>query len=127
GRPRGRRRSARRSNAATRRPLAPAGDGDPGPARGAARDQPARRGDEPAPAPRRPAAARHGLPAAPRAHDRAADRRPRGELPAVMPTTTLLDALPDKTVLGSLPAEVTGVAYDSRKVAAGALFVAIPG
>ena len=44
-----------------------------------------------------------------------------------MPTTTLLDALPDKTVLGSLPAEVTGVAYDSRKVAAGALFVAIPG
>ena len=44
-----------------------------------------------------------------------------------MPTTTLLDALPDKTVLGSLPAGVTGVAYDSRKVAAGALFVAIPG
>jgi UDP-N-acetylmuramoyl-L-alanyl-D-glutamate--2,6-diaminopimelate ligase len=44
-----------------------------------------------------------------------------------MPTTTLLDALPDKTVVGSLPAGVTGVAYDSRKVAAGALFVAIPG
>ena len=44
-----------------------------------------------------------------------------------MPTTTLLDALPDKTVLGSLPAGVTGVAYDSRRVAAGALFVAIPG
>jgi len=44
-----------------------------------------------------------------------------------MPTTTLLDALPDKMVVGSLPAGVTGVAYDSRKVAAGALFVAIPG
>ena len=44
-----------------------------------------------------------------------------------MPTTTLLDALPDKTVLGSLPTRVTGLAYDSRKVAAGELFVAIPG
>ena len=42
-------------------------------------------------------------------------------------TTTLLEALPDKTVLGTLPGRVTGVAYDSRKVAAGELFVAIPG
>ena len=44
-----------------------------------------RRGDEPAPAARRAAAAGNGLPAAPGAHGRAADRRPRGELPAVMP------------------------------------------
>ncbi|HTG11270.1 MAG TPA: Mur ligase domain-containing protein, partial [Candidatus Eisenbacteria bacterium] len=45
----------------------------------------------------------------------------------VVPTTTLLEALPDKTVLGTLPGRVTGVSYDSRKVAAGELFVAIPG
>jgi UDP-N-acetylmuramoyl-L-alanyl-D-glutamate--2,6-diaminopimelate ligase len=44
-----------------------------------------------------------------------------------VPTSTLLDALPDKTVLGTLPAQVAGLAYDSRKVAAGTLFVAIPG
>jgi UDP-N-acetylmuramoyl-L-alanyl-D-glutamate--2,6-diaminopimelate ligase len=44
-----------------------------------------------------------------------------------VPTTTLLEALPDKTVLGTLPGRVTGVAYDSRKVTAGELFVAIPG
>jgi UDP-N-acetylmuramoyl-L-alanyl-D-glutamate--2,6-diaminopimelate ligase len=42
-------------------------------------------------------------------------------------TTTLLEALPDKTVLGTLPAAVRGVAYDSRRVGAGELFVAIPG
>jgi UDP-N-acetylmuramoyl-L-alanyl-D-glutamate--2,6-diaminopimelate ligase len=46
---------------------------------------------------------------------------------APVPTTTLLEALPDKTVLGTLPGTVTGIAYDSRKVAAGELFVAIPG
>ena len=44
-----------------------------------------------------------------------------------VPTSMLLDALPDKTVLGSPPAQVAGLAYDSRKVTAGALFVAIPG
>jgi len=44
-----------------------------------------------------------------------------------VPTSTLLEALPDKTVLGTLPARVTGIAYDSRKVAPGELFVAIPG
>ncbi|HXJ84435.1 MAG TPA: UDP-N-acetylmuramoyl-L-alanyl-D-glutamate--2,6-diaminopimelate ligase [Candidatus Methylomirabilis sp.] len=44
-----------------------------------------------------------------------------------MPTATLLDALHDKTVLGPLPAAVTGLAYDSRKVMPGNLFVAVPG
>ena len=44
-----------------------------------------------------------------------------------MPTVRLLDALPDKRVLGQLPAEIRGVAYDSRKVAPGEIFVAIPG
>ena len=34
-------------------------------------------------------------------------------------TATLLDALPDKTVLGAPPATVTGIAYDSRTVAPG--------
>jgi len=44
-----------------------------------------------------------------------------------VPTTTLLEALPERTVVGTLPGRVTGVAYDSRRVAAGDLFVAIPG
>ncbi len=44
-----------------------------------------------------------------------------------VPTTTLLDALREKTVLGPMPATVTGVAHDSRKVAPGNLFVAVPG
>jgi UDP-N-acetylmuramoyl-L-alanyl-D-glutamate--2,6-diaminopimelate ligase len=44
-----------------------------------------------------------------------------------VPTVRLLDALPDKRVLGQLPAEIRGVAYDSRKVAPGEIFVAIPG
>jgi len=44
-----------------------------------------------------------------------------------VPTMKLLEALPDKTVLGHLPAEIRGVAYDSRKVEPGEMFVAIPG
>jgi UDP-N-acetylmuramoyl-L-alanyl-D-glutamate--2,6-diaminopimelate ligase len=44
-----------------------------------------------------------------------------------VPTVRLLDALADKRVLGQLPAEIRGVAYDSRKVAPGEIFVAIPG
>jgi UDP-N-acetylmuramoyl-L-alanyl-D-glutamate--2,6-diaminopimelate ligase len=46
---------------------------------------------------------------------------------APVPTTTLLDALTDKTVVGTLPATVNGVAYDSRKVEPGEIFVAVPG
>src|SRR5712691_3244367 len=44
-----------------------------------------------------------------------------------VPITALLDALPEKAVRGTLPATVTGVAYDSRKVTPGNLFVAVPG
>ena len=44
-----------------------------------------------------------------------------------VPTVRLLEALTDKRVLGQLPAEIRGVAYDSRKVAPGEIFVAIPG
>jgi UDP-N-acetylmuramoyl-L-alanyl-D-glutamate--2,6-diaminopimelate ligase len=44
-----------------------------------------------------------------------------------MPTALLLDALADKDVLGNPPTTVTGVAYDSRKVRPGNLFVAVPG
>jgi UDP-N-acetylmuramoyl-L-alanyl-D-glutamate--2,6-diaminopimelate ligase len=46
---------------------------------------------------------------------------------APVPMTTLLEALPDKTVLGTLPETVRGVAYDSRKVGPGELFVAVAG
>ena len=47
--------------------------------------------------------------------------------PRPVPTAALLDALSDKTVLGVVPPSVTGVAYDSRRVTAGDLFVAVPG
>jgi UDP-N-acetylmuramoyl-L-alanyl-D-glutamate--2,6-diaminopimelate ligase len=46
---------------------------------------------------------------------------------APVPTPMLLDALHDKTVLGVVPPTVTGLAYDSRKVKPGNLFVAVPG
>jgi UDP-N-acetylmuramoyl-L-alanyl-D-glutamate--2,6-diaminopimelate ligase len=46
---------------------------------------------------------------------------------APVSTTTVLAALPDKTVLGGLPPEITGVSYDSRTVGRGELFVAVPG
>jgi UDP-N-acetylmuramoyl-L-alanyl-D-glutamate--2,6-diaminopimelate ligase len=42
-------------------------------------------------------------------------------------TTALLAALPEKTLVGTLPASITGVAADSRRVAAGDCFVAVPG
>ena len=44
-----------------------------------------------------------------------------------VPIATLLDALADKTVLGAIPATVNGVAYDSRRVRSGDLFVAVAG
>jgi UDP-N-acetylmuramoyl-L-alanyl-D-glutamate--2,6-diaminopimelate ligase len=44
-----------------------------------------------------------------------------------MSTATLLEALADTTVRGVLPASVTGLAYDSRKVEAGNCFVAVAG
>ncbi len=39
----------------------------------------------------------------------------------------LLDALPDKRTAGALPDAVAGIAYDSRAVRPGELFVAVPG
>jgi UDP-N-acetylmuramyl tripeptide synthase len=46
---------------------------------------------------------------------------------ASVATATLLDALPAKAVLGAVPPAVTGVAYDSRAVRRGDVFVAVPG
>jgi UDP-N-acetylmuramyl pentapeptide synthase len=46
---------------------------------------------------------------------------------APVPTTRLLEMLRDKRVLGEMPVEIRGVAYDSRKVEPGEIFVAIPG
>ena len=42
-------------------------------------------------------------------------------------TPLLLDALPDKEVKGEVPAQVAGLAYDSRRITPGRLFVAIRG
>ena len=39
----------------------------------------------------------------------------------------LLEALPERTVHGALPSAVTGIASDSRRVAPGDCFVAVPG
>jgi UDP-N-acetylmuramoyl-L-alanyl-D-glutamate--2,6-diaminopimelate ligase len=44
-----------------------------------------------------------------------------------MPTATLLEALGEATVLGTPPSAVAGVAHDSRRVAPGECFVALPG
>jgi UDP-N-acetylmuramoyl-L-alanyl-D-glutamate--2,6-diaminopimelate ligase len=45
----------------------------------------------------------------------------------MMPVTVLLDALPDKRIVGELPDEVAGIADDSRLVGPGDCFVAVPG
>ena len=44
-----------------------------------------------------------------------------------MAATELLEALPEKRVIGRLPATVTGIAHDSRRVGRGECFVAVPG
>ncbi len=44
-----------------------------------------------------------------------------------MKLATLLNRIETLSVNGSLQVDVTSIAYDSRKVAAGALFVALPG
>ena len=44
-----------------------------------------------------------------------------------MPVAVLLEALSEKTVVGSPPAEISGVSADSRRVEPGDVFVAIPG
>jgi UDP-N-acetylmuramoyl-L-alanyl-D-glutamate--2,6-diaminopimelate ligase len=45
----------------------------------------------------------------------------------MVPTRQLLDELPDKTLRGEIPAGVTGVSYDSRRVRGGECFVAVTG
>jgi UDP-N-acetylmuramoyl-L-alanyl-D-glutamate--2,6-diaminopimelate ligase len=44
-----------------------------------------------------------------------------------VPVSLLLDALPDKRMVGVPPASVRGIADDSRRVQAGDCFVAVPG
>jgi UDP-N-acetylmuramoyl-L-alanyl-D-glutamate--2,6-diaminopimelate ligase len=44
-----------------------------------------------------------------------------------VPVSALLDALPEKRVVGLLPANVSGIADDSRRVERGDCFVAVPG
>src|SRR5438874_4515340 len=41
--------------------------------------------------------------------------------------STLLSALPDATLVGPREAEIAGIAYDSRALERGELFVALPG
>ena len=45
----------------------------------------------------------------------------------MMATALLLDALPVKTVTGTVPPAITGIADDSRNVGPGQCFVAVPG
>jgi UDP-N-acetylmuramoyl-L-alanyl-D-glutamate--2,6-diaminopimelate ligase len=51
---------------------------------------------------------------------------PSGE-PRVVAMATLLDAMPEREVLGRLPATVRGLTDDSRRVTAGCCFVAVRG
>src|SRR3990170_2911615 len=99
----------------SQRPDDPRGAGDPG---GGGR---ARGGGGPAAGGRRGARAGLGRPAGAGAADRRAMTRRRVAM------ETLLEALGMKTVLGRLPEAVTGLAYDSRAVTKGDLFVAVPG
>ena len=44
-----------------------------------------------------------------------------------MPVTVLLQALPERRVIGEPPTTVSGLTADSRRVEAGDCFVAVPG
>src|SRR5438874_1531937 len=48
-------------------------------------------------------------------------------MPREVPVSVLLDALADKRVIGTPPGSVTGLTADSRRVARGDVFVAVPG
>src|SRR2546430_417217 len=48
-------------------------------------------------------------------------------MPREVPVSVLLDALADKRVIGTPPESVTGLTADSRRVARGDVFVAVPG
>ncbi len=51
----------------------------------------------------------------------------RVDMPREVPVSVLLDALADKRVIGTPPVSVTGLTADSRRVARGDVFVAVPG
>src|SRR5206468_1515218 len=51
----------------------------------------------------------------------------RVDMPREVPVSVLLDALSDKRMVGTPPAAVTGLTADSRRVARGDAFVAVPG
>src|SRR3989442_1666286 len=51
----------------------------------------------------------------------------RVDMPREVPVSVLLDALSDKRVVGTPPRAVTGLTADSRRVARGDAFVAVPG
>src|SRR5438552_2783431 len=48
-------------------------------------------------------------------------------MPREVPVSVLLDALAEKRVIGTPPVSVTGLTADSRRVARGDVFVAVPG
>ena len=48
-------------------------------------------------------------------------------MPREVAVSVLLGALGDKRVVGTPPATVSGITADSRRVARGACFVAVPG
>ena len=55
------------------------------------------------------------------------NRDERTAAPREIPMGTLLEAVPERQLLGSLPATVRGLTDDSRKVASGDCFVAVQG
>src|SRR5262249_45423958 len=78
--------------------------------------------------PRRGQAAAGDRPRRRSACGRGRARRGEGrEVRRPMPTTVLLEALPDKTMIGTPPAAVAGLSADSRRVEPGDCFVAVPG
>src|SRR5499425_1981243 len=106
-------------------PLAPAGDGRARPLRRHYRGARTWRGHGPVARAGDADVVRHAVPSHACRSGGSAGREPMSG--ATVPTARLLEALPDKRVLGTMPAEVRGVAYDSRKVEPGEIFVAIPG
>src|SRR5499425_855546 len=114
-----------RRDAVASRPLAPAGNGRARPLRRHYRGARTWRGHGPVARAGDADVVRHAVPSHACRSGGSAGREPMSG--ATVPTARLLEALPDMRVLGTMPAEVRGVAYDSRKVEPGEIFVAIPG